>query len=135
MIWKDIRKLAYLIHEFNDIDLPYRCIECTDDELVEMIIHFFKTESLLIYPAKSYFVAIVYAHCLEKYFNENFYTSLDDEELLIDDICFIPYSKHKNVYDRVLSEIGRIDSYSSIQKTIEYFKQEMLWEDIYGADN
>ena len=123
------RKLAYLMQEFDDYNLPHRVIECTDDELVKMIVHFFRTESLLIYPAKSYFVAIVYAHCLEKYFNENFYSVLDEEDLLIDDEYFIPYSRKRQIYDRVLGQIGKIDGYDSIKKTVEYFKQEMLLED------
>jgi hypothetical protein len=135
MIWKERRKLSYLINEFDDIDLPHRHIDITDQELVKMIVHFFKTESLLIYPAKSYFVAIVYAYCLEKYFNENFYSVLDDPELLIDDMYFIPYSRHKYIYNRVLEQIGDIGQYDSINKTVEYFKQEILWEDIYGTDN
>ena len=135
MIWKERRKLSYLMNEFDDIDLPHRHIDITDQELVKMIVHFFKTESLLIYPAKSYFVAIVYAYCLEKYFNENFYSVLDDPELLIDDMYFIPYSRHRYIYNRVLEQIGDIGQYISIQKTVNYFKQEMLWEDIYGTDN
>lgn len=72
MTWKEKRKLSYLMNEFDDIDLSHEYVHCNDDELIEMIILFFKTESLLIYPAKSYFVAIVYAHCLHKYFNEDF---------------------------------------------------------------
>lgn len=124
------------MQEFDDVDLPHRVIDCTDDELVDMIVHFFRTESLLIYPAKSYFVAIVYAYCLEKYFNENFYSVLDDKELLIDDMYFTPYSKRKPIYDKVLARIGNIDKHQkSIQKTVEYFKQEMLLEDFYGTDN
>lgn len=117
------------MNEFDDVDLPCTYVDCSDDELIELIILFFKTESSLIYPAKSYFVAIVYAYCLHKYFNEDFYRVLDDKNLLPDDIYFVPYSSNRFVYDKVLKQIGDIIKYNSIEKTVKYFKQEMLLED------
>lgn len=129
MSWKDRRKLSYLMHEFDDVGLSHSYIALTDKELVEMVINFFKTESLLVYPAKSYFVAIVYAHCIKKYFGEDFYEVLNDKELLFDDKYFIPYKEDKSVYDEIIKQIGDIDQYKSIEKTVNYFKQEMLVED------
>lgn len=128
MNWKERRKLAYLMYEFDDVGLPHEYISCSDNELVEMTVKFFKTQSNLVYPAKSYFVAIVYAYYLQKHFSENFYTILDDERLLIDDKHFVPYSKSKSTYDRILKEIGCIEQYKSIKKTVQYFKQEFLIE-------
>ena len=66
MDYKERRKLSYLINTFDDIDLDYIYIKQSKEDLVKLIIKFFNTESLLIYPAKSYFVAIVYAKCIEK---------------------------------------------------------------------
>jgi hypothetical protein len=114
------------MHEFNDVNLPYEHVSCTDEELIDTIVKFFKTKSELIYPAKSYFVAIVYAYYLQKYFSVEFDAALDDADLLPDDICFTPYSQSKHVYNEVLARIESIEYYESIQKTLQYFKQEFL---------
>ena len=126
MDYKERRKLSYLINAFDDIDLDYIYIKQSKEDLVKLIIKFFNTESLLIYPAKSYFVAIVYAKCIEKYFHINFYDALNDEELLPDDKYFKTYNESKDIYDKVLESIGDIYQYGSIDKTVKYFKQEYL---------
>ena len=126
MDYKERRKLSYLINAFDDIDLDYIYIKQSKEDLVKLIIKFFNTESLLIYPAKSYFVAIVYAKCIEKYFHINFYDALNDEELLPDDKYFKTYDESKDIYDKVLESIGDIYQYDSIDKTVKYFKQEYL---------
>ena len=126
MDYKERRKLSYLINAFDDIDLDYIYIKQSKEDLVKLIIKFFNTESLLIYPAKSYFVAIVYAKCIEKYFHINFYDALNDEELLPDDKYFKTYNESKDIYDKVLESIGDIHQYDSIDKTVKYFKQEYL---------
>ena len=126
MDYKERRKLSYLINAFDDIDLDYIYIKQSKEDLVKLIIKFFNTESLLIYPAKSYFVAIVYAKCIEKYFHINFYDALNDEELLPDDKYFKTYDESKDIYDKVLESIGDIYQYGSIDKTVKYFKQEYL---------
>ena len=126
MDYKERRKLSYLINAFDDIGLDYIYIKQSKEDLVKLIIKFFNTESLLIYPAKSYFVAIVYAKCIEKYFHINFYDALNDEELLPDDKYFKTYDESKDIYDKVLESIGDIYQYDSIDKTVKYFKQEYL---------
>lgn len=126
MDYKERRKLSYLINTFDDIDLDYIYIKQSKEDLVKLIIKFFNTESLLIYPAKSYFVAIVYAKCIEKYFRINFYDALNDNELLPDDKYFKTYNESKDIYDKVLESIGDIYQYDSIDKTVKYFKQEYL---------
>ena len=129
MDYKERRKLSYLINAFDDINLDYIYIKQSDEDLIKLIIKFFNTESLLVYPAKSYFVAIVYAKCIEKYFHINFYDALSDKELLVDDKYFKPYLESKNIYDKVLESIGDIYQYDSIDKTVKYFKQEYLIND------
>lgn len=123
------RKLSYLINEWDDINLNYTE---TWSNIIDQVICFFQTESQLIYPAKSYFVAIVYAKCMEKYFNINFYDALNDNELLPDDKFFIPYYKDKLTYDKIIANIGNIWQYDSINKTVNYFKKEFL---LNGIDN
>ena len=126
MDYKERRKLSYLINTFDDIGLDYIYIKQSKEDLIKLIIKFFNTKSLLIYPAKSYFVAIVYAKCIEKYFHINFYDALNDKELLPDDKYFKTYNESKDIYDKVLESIDNIYKYDSIDKTVKYFKQEYL---------
>ena len=126
MDYKERRKLSYLINVFDDIGLDYIYIKQSKEDLIKLIIKFFNTKSLLIYPAKSYFVAIIYAKCIEKYFHINFYDALNDKELLPDDKYFKTYNESKDIYDKVLESIDNIYKYDSIDKTVKYFKQEYL---------
>ena len=136
MDWKYRRKLSYLINDFNDTGFDYTVKKySSDEELVNEIVDFFISGSKLIYPAKSYFVAIVYAKLLECYFNENFYDCLDDEGLLPDDSFFVPYNRNRNVYNAVLSKIGDPLEYKAAEKTKEYFYQEFLLDGTDNKDN
>ena len=136
MDWKYRRKLSYLINDFNDTGLYYTVKKYgSDEELVNEIVDFFISGSKLIYPAKSYFVAIVYAKLLEEHFNENFYDCLSDKELLPDDYFFVPYNRNRNVYNAVLSRIGNPLEYKAAEKTKEYFYQEFLLDGTDNKDN
>ena len=136
MDWKYRRKLSYLINDFNDTGLDYTVKKySSDEELVNEIVDFFISGSKLIYPAKSYFVAIVYAKLLEEHFNENFYDCLSDKELLPDDYFFVPYNRNRNVYNAVLSKIGDPLEYKAAEKTKEYFYQEFLLDGTDNKDN
>ncbi len=117
------RKLSYLLNIWDDVNLPYIF---NNDNVEDQVVNFFLTESELIYPAKSYFVAIVYAKCLEKYFGGSFFEYLNDPELLPDDTYFKIYSQDKSTYDNIINRIGDIWQYPSICKTVNYFKKEFL---------
>lgn len=117
------RKLSYLLNIWDDVNLPYIF---NNDNVEDQAVDFFLTESELIYPAKSYFVAIVYAKCLEKYFGGSFFEYLNDPELLPDDTYFKVYSQDKSTYDNIINRIGDIWQYPSICKTVNYFKKEFL---------
>lgn len=125
------RQLSYLLHEWDDINLPYTV---NYKNIPNQVIKFFKTESKLVYPAKTIFVAIIYAKCLEEFFKVPFYEALDDDDLLPDDKYFkdYKYSKYKKEYDKIILKIGNIWQYDSILKTIDYFKKEFL---IDGTNN
>lgn len=138
MHWRERRRLSYMLNSFDDINLPHEFImEDIDQILINRIIKFFRSESELIYPAKSYFVAIIYAYLMTQYFNEDFYNILSNQNLLPDDIYFIPYGTNPgttHIYDEVLKDIcpnglDDIMMYSSIEKTKNYFLQEFLLEE------
>lgn len=122
---KNKRTLSYLTNIWDDVNLPYIV---NYNNIKEQVINFFNTESELIYPAKTIFVAIVYAKCLEKYFNIPFYESLSDIELLPDDMFFkdYNYNNNKELYDDIIDNLKDIWYYESINKTVNYFKKEFL---------
>ena len=127
MTWRERRILSYAMHEFNDTNLPYEEIPESGASLVNRVVAFFNTESQLIYPAKSYFVAIIYAKMLEVYFGTDFLTALNETDLLPDDKWFKPYLQNKDVYDKILEKIPKdfLDM-PSAEKTKAYFKEEFL---------
>jgi len=102
--------------------------EYDDEDLIDDIIDYFYTPSdLLVYPAKSYAVALIYAQLLVNHFNEDFYNVLNDENLLYgNDSYFVAYHNAKYVYDTVLSHIELTfdNPTPQVQTTIDYFKEE-----------
>lgn len=128
MGWRENRKLANLMNVWDDI-IPAESRVVNNENVVEQVIEFFKTESKLIYPAKSIFVAIVYARCLERYFDIPFKEALNIPDLLEDDMFFQPYKAIPDIYDEVVDKVGNIWLYSSIEKTVGYFKKEFLIEE------
>lgn len=129
LVWtkaKERRELSYLFKQFDDVNLEHSYISLQGDELAHQIIEFFISGSQLIYPAKSYFVAIVYAACLEKYFGIPYIYALNLPDLLPDDKYFVPYRKDEYVYNTVVDNIDNLWYYDSIKKTVQYFKEEFL---------
>jgi hypothetical protein len=127
MTWRERRILSYAMHEFDDVNLPYEERYDSDESVIETVVDFFKTESTLIYPAKSYFVAIVYAKMLEKHFGIDFLKALDEGDLLPDDDWFKPYHESKEIYDTILDRLpGNILDMPSTEKTKAYFREEFL---------
>lgn len=119
------RKLSYKLNKWNDVNLPY--IVDLQSNLPELVLNFFETQSQLIYPAKSYFVAIVYSFCLSNWFNVPIIEALSDPELLPDDKFFKPYAEDMLTYNKIIDNMPNdILSLDSTQKTIDYFKREFL---------
>ena len=129
------RKLSYLFKEFDDTNLARIVLNfATDDEIADSVIGFFIEGSALVYPPKSYFVAIVYAACMLKYFPEHFKDIVEPlkcVDLLDNDDFFSPYmSKTAPIYNKVLQWLERerieILDYASTMKTHNYFREEFL---------
>ena len=129
------RKLSYLFKEFDDTNLARIVLNfATDDEIADSVIGFFIEGSALVYPPKSYFVAIVYAVCMLKYFPEHFKDIVEPlkcVDLLDKDDFFRPYvSRTAPIYNKVLQWLERerieILDYASTEKTHNYFREEFL---------
>lgn len=89
--------------DLNQVDMEWR-----PDTIIKDAIDYVHTEDMgWVYPAKSYIVGICYAYWLSLDFSEDFYTVLDDPDLLYNnDPYFVPYSEDKAVYDAIIEACG-----------------------------
>ncbi len=81
--------------------------DTSDSAIIEMVVRYLNgyIPEKVIYPAKSYFVAIVYARLLRDNFMEDAYDVLDDPMLLFgNDPYFRTYGEAKAIYDSVLDQ-------------------------------
>lgn len=97
--------------------------------------YFYEPWDQLIYPAKAFAVALVYAKLIEKYFGTNMYNALKDGDLLLGDRYFYDYTKQPQIYDVAINmltdkELWDFESSSigQVLSTVEYFKRE-FWLD------
>ncbi len=110
-------------------DKGYVVVDSHKRQLVDQIIDYFSVVlSTLIYPAKSYAVAIIYAKLLEEHFGVPFYEALNDSDLFMGtDKFFVPYDRAKEIYDPAIAFMeanGLHTNLPQVAKTIEYFKKE-----------
>ena len=127
--WKIRQKVYHKLNQYHDDDLSLHNIEITDNIIRDAIKYFTTTELGWVYPAKSYVVGICYAKWLNHYFAEDFYESLNDQDLLFgNDPYFVPYDKDKNTYDTILNIVGfDFDETLGIIPDIKkYFIEEFL---------
>lgn len=127
--WK-ARQAAYHLtaslfkDDLTDVDIKWSPNTIVEDALL----HFEEYVNEWIYPAKSYVVAICYAHWLNRDFKEPFFEALNDEELLFNnDPYFVPYYQDKETYDAILDKLN-FDTYRGMVPDIyDYYKEEMLY--------
>lgn len=131
--WRKRRLLSYLKNKnfFGDENLQYSHMDMDNEQLFKTIMFFFENESELLYPAKSYYVAIVYAWLLNKYFGEDIKVALNYDDLLnYDDKFFVKYEDNKELYDKllknVIEKLNNGEYNKSIQKTVGYFNKEFI---------
>lgn len=135
MRMKDFKVRQILYNKLNphdDFVDEFKII--TDKEMIiDYGIRYFREDlPELIYPSKSYSVAIIYAYLLQKHFNEGFFESLNDPELFCsNDKFFVPYSSDPRTYDAIIKGIDLWSqdfslntAIEQVATTIHYFKQE-----------
>jgi len=130
--WKARQKAYHLTTELFKDDLNRVDITFSEDIVEDALMHFNEKVDEWIYPAKSYVVAICYAKWLERDFDEDFYETLDDRDLLYgNDPYFVPYSEDEKTYDAILAELDFSDDEGMVPDIYEYYQEEML----YGLDD
>ena len=101
--WKIRQELYHKLNsdytdDLNDIDTTYRTDKLLED--IENYVRLPPEEMGWVYPAKSYVVAVCYAHWISEDFDEDFYEVLNDPDLLYNnDPYFVKYEDDKDVYD------------------------------------
>jgi hypothetical protein len=132
--------LYHQIHKDHDDKLETivpRTFASREHQVIEVIKYFNESIDELVYPTKSYAVAIIYAAMLQRHFRVPLLSALNDPALLYDnDPFFVPYHLNPYVYDRTLPAITLqlleivsdcLDNLPyQVQKTVEYFKKEFF---------
>ena len=127
--WKARQSAYHLTASLFKDDLTDVEINWQPDLVVEFALqHFKEYVDEWIYPAKSYVVAICYAHWLSRDFKEDFFDALNDPELLFNnDPHFVPYWQDKETYDAILAELDFNEKLGMVPDIYEYYKEEMLF--------
>lgn len=104
-----IRQILYnRLHTHDDLisGIPHK-IETDRETVIQRAIEYFTKNSVDIsFPAKSYAVALIYAHLLEKHFAKPFFESLSDADLFCgNDLYFKPYTEDADIYDEILKAV------------------------------
>lgn len=128
-----VQQVLYNKLNFHDDFIGESETNFDHDEIIsEAVAYFYYPQEKLVFPAKSYSVAIIYSLLIEQYFKTPFYESLDDPNLMCgNDKYFVPYSSSKSIYDEVINRIGPFkgnfvldERLEQVAKTICYFKLE-----------
>jgi len=132
--WKARQELYHRIFtDHSDIFTQFK-IEFNEDKkvIVEKALEYpFIQSDVLYYPAKSYAVGIIFAYKISKVFNEDFYETLNDPDLLYkNDPYFVPYESDKAVYDEILKKfpLEQLEDLKTpnLVWTLGYFEKEFL---------
>lgn len=94
-----------LVSEHPDDFANMQIVE--DDELIEnALVYFQKAEFPLIYPAKSYAVAIIYAQKLHELYGMDKVEVLSDPDLFLgQDPYFVPYGDDSATYEAIMARL------------------------------
>jgi hypothetical protein len=104
--WKIKQEIYHRLHTDHSDDLNSVDIVITEKIVDDAVKHFYERVDQWVYPAKSYFVAICYAHWISIDFNEDFFQLLRDPLLLAgNDPYFVVYDQDKKTYDQILEKI------------------------------
>lgn len=106
-----------------------------DSEIVNNALKYFKEATFpLIYPAKSYSVAIIYATLIEMEYGIPLRETLNDDDLFLgQDDFFVPYHADSITYEKIIDKLRNVPNWINsgwASKTKEYFYLECTEEGI-----
>jgi hypothetical protein len=123
--WKINQQIFKLLGRKTDILGEH--VHDIKDGGTELIEHQFYDMDTIWVPAKSYCVALVYAHALSNDFGGTPDIYLRDPELLVDDKYFVPYDQDSATYDKFLHDTTWLDS-PMADRILHYYRQEIFLE-------
>jgi hypothetical protein len=130
--WKEYQQLyQLLVTEHPDDFSNMEIVE--EDELVHNALKYFDQATFpLIYPAKSYAVAIIYAYKIKEVYGVPVLTTLDDPDLFLgQDPYFVPYSADKETYADIIAHLQDRPNFLQegwAPQTVKYFEMECTEE-------
>lgn len=134
--WKVRQEVYHRLNKEHGDNLSDKKIALVaGNDIIIQACRYFEEDIGWVYPSKSFVVAICYAKWLSKEFAVNFYTALDDSELLYNnDPHFVPYTYSKlskEIYDAIISSVGLgfDESKGVIPDIRKYFEQEFMLND------
>lgn len=127
-IYKDYQQLYQeMVKDHADDFSKMEIVE--HPELVENALKYFESATFpLIYPAKSYAVAIIYATMLHRHYWFDIRETLNDPDLFLGhDQHFVPYSQDPETYEAILARLALIPNWLELgwaPQTVKYFYLE-----------
>lgn len=104
--WRIKQEIYHRLNQEYTDDLNRVDIRITDTVVEDAARHFVESIDEWIYPSKSYFVAVCYAHWISIDYNEDFYELLNNPMLLAgNDPYFVTYNDDKETYDAILEYV------------------------------
>jgi hypothetical protein len=132
--YKDYQELyQLLVTDHPDAFANMEIVE--EEELVHNALKYFDHATFpLIYPAKSYAVAIIYAYKIKEVYGVPVLTTLDDPDLFLgQDPYFVPYSADKATYTDIIAHLQDRPNFLNegwAPQTVKYFYAECTAEGI-----
>lgn len=129
-----------LFHALNpnpgdlDVVIPYDHVK-SDELAFQVVDYLLNKDHVISYPAKSYAVAVIYAHLLEQHFGVPFGESLNDPMLLYgNDPHYVPYTDDPEVYHTIHQNVcldegityGLLHEFPQVVATVDYFNREFF---------
>jgi len=123
--WKVKQEIYHRLTQTFTDDLNEVSISYTDDIVNDAVRHFYEYVDQWIYPAKSYFVAICYAQWISEDYDEDFYSLLNDPDLLHgNDPHFVIYDNDSETYDAIIERVPFINMAGMVPDVREYYEAE-----------
>jgi len=138
-IYKEYQRLYHeLVLDHSDDFAKMEIIE--HPELVNNALHYYTSATFpLIYPAKSYAVAVIYATKLHEVYGFDIQESLDDPDLFMGhDQYFVPYSQDPDTYEKILAAVNTLPNWLETgwsPQTVRYFYLECTEQGLEQINN
>lgn len=131
--WQIRQEVYHRTHDVLDFHADGEEVIHKEEQLVELVAAYFiqPWPDQLLYPAKTYAVAVIYAVLISHYFGDDVLEALNCPSLLYNnDHHFVTYDQNPSVYDQIIQNVSAQSLLTShlpqVRTTVEAFHQEFL---------